>query len=261
MLGVAVELEVIEVLEQVVLEPAPQLAGPQSLIGHLAAGDLCRRAEPHDGGHVQGAAAHAALVAAAVDDRGDAHAGLAAHPQRADALGAVELVGADGDQVDLHLLDVEGQFPDALHRVAVEEDALPLHHRADLGDGLDGSDLVVREHDGNQDGLVGDRVADLLRGHPAVLVDLEVGDLEALALEPLAGVQDRLVLGPGGDDVVALLLVELGHSLDGEVVRLGGAGAEDDLLLVASRAFCTASSAFQPYAWLRLAALPNSVVR
>jgi len=30
---------------------------------------------------------------------------------------------------------------------------------------------------------------------------------------------------------------------------------------ICSRAFCTASSAFQPKAWLRLAALPNSVVR
>jgi hypothetical protein len=36
------------------------------------------------------------------------------------------------------------------------------------------------------------------------------------------------VLHHRGDDVVALFLVELGDALEGEVVRLGGAGREDD---------------------------------
>ena len=38
------------------------------------------------------------------------------------------------------------------------------------------------------------------------------------------------MLDRGGDDVVALVLVELDHALDGEVVGLGGAAGEDDLL-------------------------------
>ena len=62
------------------------------------------------------------------------------------------------------------------------------------------------------------------------LSDRQVGDLEALALEALAGVEHRLVLGLRGDDVVALLLVELGGALDREVVRLGRARGPDDLL-------------------------------
>ena len=51
-----------------------------------------------------------------------------------------------------------------------------------------------------------------------------------VALERLAGVEDRLVLGGRGDDVVALLLVELDDALDREVVGLGRAAGEDDLL-------------------------------
>ena len=58
----------------------------------------------------------------------------------------------------------------------------------------------------------------------------QVGDAEALLLELLAGVEDGLVLGDLGDDVVAALAVHLGDALDGEVVALGGAGGEDDLL-------------------------------
>ena len=42
-----------------------------------------------------------------------------------------------------------------------------------------------------------------------VLADAEPGDLAAVPLEVLAGVDDRLVLGHAGDDVVALGLQEL----------------------------------------------------
>ena len=58
------------------------------------ADDLVRR---------QRARAHAALVAAAVHLRLDAHARLAPHVQRADALGAVGLVRRQAHQVDRQL--------------------------------------------------------------------------------------------------------------------------------------------------------------
>ena len=64
----------------------------------------------------------------------------------------------------------------------------------------------------------------------AVGLDGQVGDAVAVLLQALAGVEDRLVLGDLGDDVVAALAVHLGDALDGEVVALGGAGGEDDLL-------------------------------
>ena len=51
-----------------------------------------------------------------------------------------------------------------------------------------------------------------------------------MLLQLLAGIEDGLVLGDLGDDVVAALAVHLGDALDGEVVALGGAGGEDDLL-------------------------------
>ena len=52
----------------------------------------------------------------------------------------------------------------------------------------------------------------------------------AHALQALAGVEDGLVLGLEGDDVVALGPVELRHALERQVVRLGGAAGEDDLV-------------------------------
>ena len=172
-------------------------------------------------------------MTAAADLLGEQHARIAApHVERADALRAVHLVRAERHQIDLHLVDVERHLADRLHRVGVEEDPLLLRDRADLGDRLQHADLVVGGHDRDEDRLVGDRGAQLVEADAAVLLHRQVGDARALLLELLARVDDRLVLGDAGDDVVALLAVHLRDALDRQVVRLGGAAREDDFLRV-----------------------------
>ena len=79
--------------------------------------------KPTIGRDVQRPRAHPALVPAAVDLRRDADARLAADVQRADALGPVHLVRRQRRQVDARGVDVEGNLPDALHGVDVEERA------------------------------------------------------------------------------------------------------------------------------------------
>ena len=73
--------------------------------------------------------------------------------EHADALGAVEFVAGEGQHVDVLLLDVDGQMSRRLHGVGVEQDALLPADRADLRNGLDGADLVVGVHDGDQAGV------------------------------------------------------------------------------------------------------------
>ena len=96
---------------------------------------------------------------------------------------------------------------------------------------LNRADLVVGEHDRDEDRLVSDRALDVRRVDATVATDRQVRHAEAVLLEALARVENRLVLRDGGDDVVALVLVELGDALEREVVRLRRAGGEDDLLL------------------------------
>ena len=62
-----------------------------------------------------GAAAQAALLPAAAHLGLHAHAGAAPDVDRADALGAIQLVARDGQQVDVHGVDVDG---DLAHRLA-----------------------------------------------------------------------------------------------------------------------------------------------
>ena len=168
-------------------------------------------------------------MAAAVDLRIKPDPGvLLADVQGADALGAVHLVTAEAQQVDAHFLDVDRNLADGLHGVSVEEDALFLAKFADGLDRQQRADFVVGGHDRDKDRLVGHRFADLLGRDLAELVHGQVGDLEAVFFEALAGVERRLVLGHLGDDVITLLLVHVGDALEGKVDRLGRAGGEDD---------------------------------
>ena len=78
-----------------------------------------------------------------------------------------------------------------------------------------------------------ERAVPVLTAHPvpvstieidqAVLLDGHIGDAVPILFEALAGVEHGLVLGNRGDNVVTLLAIHLRHTLDGEVVTLGGA--------------------------------------
>jgi hypothetical protein len=142
-------------------------------------------------------------------------------------------VGGRRQQVDPHRLDVHRDLAHRLGGVGVEDDAALLGQRADGRDVLDGPDLVVGEHDRDQDGLVGHRSADLVHVDEAVRLHGHVRHLEARALQALADVDARPLLDHGGDDVRALLAVHLGHALEGQVDRLRPPGREHQLLGVA----------------------------
>src|SRR6266568_61370 len=173
---------------------------------------------------------NASPMAAAVDLRLDAHARLPAHVQRADALRAVDLVCGHGQQIHLQLLQVDGNLSGGLHRVAVKDDAFGPADLADLGDRLDHADLVVHHHHRHEDGIGAEGRLEFVQVEQAVLLRIEVGRHEALALELAHRVEHRLVLGLHRDDVLALALVEIRRALDGEVVAFGRARGPDDLL-------------------------------
>ena len=139
-------------------------------------------------------------------------------------------MAGEREHVDVVGDDVDGDLADGLDGVGVEDDALFVAERADFLDRLDDADFVVGVHDRDEDGLVVHGALEVFDVDEAVALHGEIGDAEALLFELLAGVEDGLVLGDFGDDVVAALAVHLGDALDGEVVGLGGAGGEDDFL-------------------------------
>ena len=115
-----------EPLLQLLPEPVAQSADP--LHRRQVARELAGRAEADREQRAFGAGAPPAFVARAVDQRLEPHA--AAHVQRTDALGGIELVAGDRQQIDAELVDVGGDLADRLGRVGVEQDAVLAGDRA-----------------------------------------------------------------------------------------------------------------------------------
>src|SRR6185312_13694143 len=178
-------------------QAVPQGRHPSPLLVHVAGADLGGLAEPDDARHVLGAGPAPALVLAAVLD--GHHLRPPADPQARDALGAVDLVAGERQQVDVG--EVEIDLAERLHGVDVERHAGGVRDGADGRDGLDGADLAVGVHDRDADRVGPDRALHVVGIHHAGAVDADIGHREALALQPLAGPEHRVVLDLGGDEV------------------------------------------------------------
>jgi hypothetical protein len=105
----------------------------------------------------------------------------------------------------------------------VEDDAALVADFSNLGNRLNRPDLVVREHDADEDGLVVDRALEIVEIDQAIGLHRQIRDAITVLLETFAGVEHSLVLRDLGDDVVAALAIHLGNPLEREIVALGRA--------------------------------------
>ena len=217
-------------LLQVCPKALPQGTDATGFGWHFFSADAAGFPQPHDLMGGQGAGTHAALVAAAVDLRRHLKRRLAAHEQGADALGAVELMRRQAQEIDVVAPHVHVNLADALRRVGVERHAALATEGADGTDVVQHADLVVGMHDGDDGRVVPDGVRHERRRDQAFRIRGEIGDVHAQAFEPRAGVQHGLVLVTRRHHM--LPAHRLDHALDGQVVGLGGAGGPDDLARV-----------------------------
>src|SRR5579863_7665869 len=208
-----------------------ELGQPNRLFRHFFLGDFTGRAETDNAGDIQRAGAHAAFVAAAIDDCGKLNARVAApNVERADTFRAINLMCGNGQQVDVVFLHVHGNLADSLHAIGCEEDAMFLGDFADFLDRVDDANFVVGIHDGDQNCFWRDGFANVFWVHAAIFTHRQVGNFKAFFFQPLAGIENCLVLDSLGDDVIALFAVHFGDALDHQVVAFGGAAGEDDFL-------------------------------
>ncbi len=131
---------------------------------------------------------------------------------------------------------INGDRAECLHSVRVHGNTVFSSNGGDFGDGLYGTDLVVRPHDGHERNVLGilfDELANGLRVDTAVLVHGNPFELRALCLfrairrfPPRRGAQWRRRESGALRVFFAALPVD---ALDCEVVRLGAAGGENNL--------------------------------
>ena len=154
-------------------------------------------------------------MAAAVNDGGKLNARVAAADvQSANSLWSVNLVAADGQHVDVVLLNVDRNLAHSLHAVHGEEDPVFLSDSADFRDRVDHPNFVVGVHDGDQNCGGLNRCLQILNAYAPIPLDRQIGHFETMLLQVLTGVQHGLVLDGLGDDVITLFAEHLGNALD-----------------------------------------------
>ena len=167
------------------------------------------------------------LLCAAIHVRKQLH--TLADIQEADALGTMEFVRADRQHVDVHLLYIQRDVTERLNRVGMEKHAVAMSDFTDCLQRLNGSNLVVRRHDGNQHSIRTNRRFNGFRRNHAVRIDRQNGHLKALAFERLGAVQDGVMLNRRDNQVTPLFLVGAHRTLERPVVALRAAAGEENL--------------------------------
>jgi hypothetical protein len=118
------------------------------------------------------------LLAAAVDQGFESDA--SPDVEGGDTFRGVHLVPDQGQQIDPERGDVDRNLADGLGGVGVEQNPVLVGDAGEFGDGLQGAGLVVGQHDRYQHGAVGDRGGERRRLDPALDVDGQLGDFDAV---------------------------------------------------------------------------------
>ncbi len=120
----------------------------------------------------------------------------------------MKLMARDGKQIHAEVVYVAGDMPRGLHGIGMEQGAISMRNAAESGDVLNGTDLVVGLHDGDE------HVVGCLAGcaclHKCTLkvgggdksfaVDRQHDDSATILFERLAGAKDGVMLNRACDD-------------------------------------------------------------
>ena len=183
--GVArpVELERVDALLQFAAQLVAQAPGVSGALRALLLGELQGGGEARGGGDAFRAGAALLFLPAAEQLRLERRAAALVEQPR--ALGAVDFVRGEREQVDAKDVGPNVDRAGGLHGVGVDDGLwIALFDRAgDLGDGLDRADFVVGGHHRDEDGVVAHRLGGLVGIDEALGVDGQDGELEAFGSE------------------------------------------------------------------------------
>ena len=83
----------------------------------------------------------------------------------------------------------------------MEQNAVFLCDLTDLFDRLNGSDLIVCKHNGDQDRIRTNCFFQFIHFYDTVFIHTDVSDLKTTFFQIFCGMQDRMMLDLGRDDV------------------------------------------------------------
>ena len=95
---------------------------------------------------------------------------------------------------------------------------VPLHRLGDPRHRLVGSDLVVRKHDADEDGPIGDCSGNIIRVHETVPVHRQIGHVKSELLQLVTSVQEGVMFDGRGNYVIPHILQRKSDRLQSSVV-------------------------------------------
>ncbi len=144
-------------MHETVLQPIAKKGDTLGIRRERPARNFRGFAEAHDAGDVFRAGSETALVVSAIEKL--TQTSSTADVKGADPLWRIQFVAGDREQIHLERTDVNGDFACGLHGIGVEIDVGFGGDAADFLEGLDGAELVVGVHDGDEQGLRPDGAA------------------------------------------------------------------------------------------------------
>ena len=221
-------------------QPRAQRLESLSLGLPIHRGQITGHSKTDDLVHRQRAGAQTAFMAAAIHQRLQQGPARLAHVERADTLGAVELVCCKREHVDLHRLDIQRQLAGALRSIDMQGGAVCPAQGADGRNIGDGPGFVIGVHKRDQHGAGTKGGGQLLRLDAPAVPGRQVSDGEPLALELMAGIEHRLMFGARADHLgiaaarrFTLRFAQSARAAretqNGQIIGFGSTRGEDDI--------------------------------
>ena len=167
------------------------------------------------------------------------HARAVTDHDRADALRPVDLVRADGHEVNAPSQRLERHFAERLYRVDMEKrlGTAAFDPLCDRFGGLDRARFVVDRHDADKDRFVSQKAVERFEVNDTVAVDRRVLYIIAQLGKSFRALVDGGMLHRGDDDPVAATFERLSCAEQYGVVGFRSAGGEDDILRLRAQYF------------------------
>src|SRR5437588_1033805 len=143
-----------------------------------------------------------------------------------DSFGRIQLMACKRHQVHSKLVNACGNLADRLCGVSVEQNAMLSGNQGDVGDRLNGANLVVSVHDRNEDSARRNCTSHMVRVDASEAVNRKVRHFCTQPFKEPAWVQHRRMLDLRRNDVPSLASFEEKHSLQRVIVRLATATGE-----------------------------------
>lgn len=148
-----------------------------------------------------------------------------------DAFGSIKFVSSNGERGESRQTRTKRNFSKCLNGIGVEENAPFETHGSEIGDGLDGSRLIVGMHHGYDCRVLANHAGEELGIYDSGVIHRKDCDIITFALtQMLGGMKDRVMLDGGNNEMFAARGMGTADAHDSEIAGLRASAGKNNLV-------------------------------